>query len=577
MAAVRSKVQRKPVSSDAPAVDAAAETQDEGAAVPVQQVEAKKDKRGRAAGAAAIMCVPCFAITERVNYRRKSAKKEEPSEARADKGGAARLQTLKQRLSSKRDARRQRKATGGKNVTQRGAADAPAAPVGLETPTDIDGPLTDTEGQTTAVATDVEDQTDVEDNAARPKENKSVKGRLLAIPAAIAAAIGAVLKKRRDAQKSNKTTDASDGDEGKKPSRFSVLQERFRARRTRVSKKKEPARSKQSGASGSKEWFKELNRKRKSKSAAKTKSPKTKSFKTAKEDKPKGAKEHGAVVGLVASCVALPVAKIKQARDKRYKPAAITTDTTAVVTGTPLSPVPEKQQQRAANSGSSTLAPSATSATATAAAAPDDPTISHQPPVVEEEFEDPPEEVLNAGQYLPGHGQSEVPVRPGPPDAMASSDTAVEQTAAVKEPQQSRAQVAVEKLKAARAGLVNRARATGEGADQATGKKESEPVEGESAPAGRFQGLKGGLDGFKAKRRTADNSQSDVAVENEKTKPAPDNDASTGGRFKSLKEGLANRKANKTGAETPASNEKMVHEDRSPGFIQRIRWIWDMA
>ncbi|KAJ4390865.1 hypothetical protein N0V93_004464 [Gnomoniopsis smithogilvyi] len=571
IAAVRSKAQRKqraPADADNTAAETSAgEAQDESAAA--TQATTKKDKRGRAAGAAAILGLPCFAIAERVKNRKASRK--EQSNSPSEKG--ARRGALKQRMISKRDALKQRKAS--KNAAANTQTPQPAAPVGFETPTDIDETNTDTEGQNTAVAADLEDQTDAADNASQRKKDKSLKGKLLAVPAAIAAAIGATLKKRRNSKDQKKTTAASEPKE-KKPSRFSALQERFKARRTRVSKK-ESSSTKQSRTSGLKEWIKELKQKRKAKKATKTNSSKA-----PKEDKPKSAKEHGAVVGLVAGCVALPVAKAKQIRDKRRKtePASINTESPSMVSGTQLSPVPEEIPQRAVTSDSTPQVPSTVDM--------DRPTTSYQSPVAEEEeeeeevYEDPPEELPNENQYLPGHGQSEVPVRPGPPDArLGSSDTAVEQTASATEPRQSIEPAAGGRFKAVRTGIegfVNRRRATGEEAGEVKAeKKKSEPVAGEPAPAGRLQGLKDGLGTFKAKRRTAESSQPDAALKNEKTEPAPDSEgAAAGGRFKSLKGGLANMKAKKTGTELPPSSEK-VYREGGPGFVERLRWIWVMA
>lgn len=661
IAAMRAKSQRKQGTSASP--EAAVTTADNDA--PGENVTSaqdntattKKDKRGRAAGAAAILCVPCFAIAERVKHRKTTRKEPKNNETPSEEGAASNSRgvLLKQRLISKRDALRQRKANNRKSVatTDTDATEAtelPAEPVGLETPTDIDEatPGADTEGQTTtataaaAAATNAEDQTEAgrgDDAAAQGKKDKSAKGKLLAIPAGIAAAIGAVLKKRRDAKekkKQNKTTTAAAAtaseDAEKKPGRFSALQERFKARLSRVSKKKEPAAGagaanststspKKSRTSGLKDWFKELKQKRKAKRAAAATTPKTKKTKKAKktkspkadkEDKPKGTKEHGAVVGLMAGCVALPVAKAKQIRDKRRKnnsPADINTANSSadVVSGTRLSPVPEaapeeyQQQQRVGTSGSSTVVPST--------AGNDRPTTTtsstYQSPVVEEEFEDPPEELPSDSQYLPGHGQSEVPVRPGPlPDTrVGSSDTAVEQTAAAttEEPKQTSEGGVAGKIKAARAGLggfVARKRGTATGDDEAANaevakadkKKKIEPAAGageDAAPAGgRFQGLKGGLDGLKgnienlkAKRRTGETNQPDAAaaVENEKTKPASDGDeAAAGGRFKSLKEGLANIKTKKNGSDQTQSKEK-VYKEGGPGFIERLRWVWVMA
>lgn len=561
---MRSKAQRK---NQTPATVAAAapvgEAEDE-SATPAQATT-KKDKRGRAAGAVAILGLPCFAIAERVKNRK--ASRNQPSDSPSEKG--ARRGALKQRMISKRDALRQRKASRNAAAADTQASQ-PVEPVGFETPTDIDEAPTDTEGQTTAAATSLEDQTELVDNDAQRKKDKSLKGKVLAVPAAIAAAIGAALKKRRDAKDKKKTAAVSEPKE-KKPSRFSALQERFKARRTRVSKK-EPSNTKQSRTSGLKAWIKELKQKRKAK-----KTPKTKASKAPKEEKPKTAKEHGAVVGLVAGCVALPVAKAKAIRDRRRKTehTSINTDSPAVVSGTQLSPVPEELHQRAVTSNAAAEAPSAVD--------PDDrPTTSYQSPIVEEEYEDPPEVLPTDSQYLPGHGQSEVPVRPGPPDArLGSSDTAVEQLASATEPRQSVETGTGGKFKAVRAGiggLVNHKRATGgETGEAKVEKKKSEPAAGEPARAGRLQGLKGGLENFKAKRRAADSSQSDAAVENEKTKPAPDGEGATaGGRFKSLKGGLANMKAKKTGTELPPSKEK-VYKEGGPGFIERLRWVLVMA
>ncbi|KAJ4417547.1 hypothetical protein N0V82_006106 [Gnomoniopsis sp. IMI 355080] len=675
IAALRAKTQRKQQKKGTPA-----EAQDDESATTTTPPAAaqegeeattttKKDKRGRAAGAAAILGAPCFAMAERVKNRRKqnaSRKQSEPSsssdspsaEKKKNKGGAKRGAALKQRMISKRDALRQRKtknAAADVDDAQTTATPPPVAPVGLETPTDLDEAPRDTEGEgqttTTAAATaatNQDDQTEAGDNNA--KKDKSFKGKLLAIPAGIAAAIGAVLKKRRNEKDAKKkiTTTAADDLSGepkeKKASRFSALQERFKARRTRVSKNKKSSSSspsdttnKQSRMSSVKERIQEMKQKRKVKKEANNSKKKSAKAATPSQEEeeeanqPKSTKEHGAVVGLVAGCVALPMAKAKQIRDKRRKtggqqqsqPTSINTDSPTVMSGTQLSPVPEEtQQQQRNNTTTATTNDESITRTTTTQAPPaytaaagtmNRPTTSYQSPVVEEddeddeEFEDPPEELpATDSQYLPGLGQSEVPVRPGPPDArLGSSDTAVEQIASANEPRPSIEAAAGgaggRRLKAVRTGIegfVNRRRgegkdASGEAKVENKNKKSNEPAAaagaaGETTPAttvgGRFQGLKDGLDGLKAKRRSAAaGGGGDAGVENEKTKSsaaAPDGEGAVtgggGGRFKSLKGGLANMKAKKTGTEPPPTKEK-VYKEGGPGFIERARWIWVMA
>lgn len=614
MAAVRAKAQRKE----------ATETGETPAQAEKEKKMKKKEKKkrtagGRAAGGAAILCIPCIAIAERAKQRKKTKKDgantaaaaaaaadagSQGQQAPAEEAGGARRQPLKQRLSERSDAMKRGLSARGDALSQRMEArkakkktgvattDATDAPTAAAQATDA-GEVAPTPAIVRAQTTDVvaDDQAGVEDNTTEAKTSK--KGRLLAIPAGVAAAIGAAITKRRQGKQQKTTTTSSAGEtttttQSTKPSRFSALKERLRALRTRITKRRNAAQ---------KDSSKEASKK-------KAKSEKTKSKKTAPKEKPtkepKGVKEQSAIVGLVAGCLALPAVKAKEVRDKRRK---------------------SNKTQPEGEASPAVVAVGATDSTAAGVDRTSHDRPTYQPPVVEEAEVGAGRQEQAAHsttQYLPGHGQSEIPVReperPLSEPRLNSSDTAataVEETAAPtvlppEQPSQHQASTgtaaAAVRFKSIRDGIGNlkQKRHAPEGQTEEAPpvvekNKKSEPKkEDEAVQGGRLQNFRSGLENFKAKRRAgADTSQVDVPPvadvpagvpagvpadnENLKEKTAPaEEPAAAGGRFKTIKDGIDSIKAKRAGTQSQEPKQK-VYKDHTPGFIDRLRWIWYVA
>lgn len=611
VAAVRAKAQRKKTterSATSGSETAAQEEEREEAAAAAQEGGSKRRSRGRAAGAAAVLCIPCVAVAERVKHRKKkdgtdtAADGEEPVQAES---GARRV-PLKQRLSDRSDAMKRGLSTRGDALKQRREArkekkaaaagegqtdaatagdDAVAGEEAERQPTDVVGPVTGADGQP-RLEEDLQ-----EENA--PKEKKSKKARLLAIPAGLAAAIGAALKKRRDSRSKKTSTTTATSDEGsvatatsdpaqKKPSKFSALKERLRLLRTRVTKNRR--------GSDAKAYFAELKQKRKTKSESK-KTKKAKSTPEAEatvadsEEQPKSTKERGAIAGLVAGCIALPVAKAKAVRDKRRQKKA-----TTPTSGDSVAPPP-------ASSTASSESPTRNIQT------PASDRRSYHPPIAEEDEEEdepshntPATTTAAAGnQYLPGHGQSEIPVEPErPATRLGSSETAVENPpAATTDTQQTKAPglsaAAAVKFKSLRDGIGGFAarKRTTDGAhteEPVTARTEDATSPSRGRLAG-FQGFKDGVGNFRSRRRGSDGAAAaqdesvtpDTAASTEKPPPAiPDDAPAKEGRFKTLKDGLSNITAKKRGTEETTPKEKGP-KTYTPAFVERLKWVWYMA
>lgn len=536
----------------------------------------QQSKRSRAAGKAALLCVPCIAVAKRAKRGKtqdetNAAGDDEQARAQADGAGrgamrqrfSARGGSVKRGLSTRSDALRQRmEALKAKKTSTAGDG------VGDEGPTPaMMNQAAAAEGQTPTG----EAQPGAEADTAQPKKSKAAW--LLAIPVGVAATIGAAMKKRGQGKK----TSADEGDASsttgvKENGKFSAIKRHLRSLRTRVTKKRR--------VPSPKAYVQDLKQKRNNKKAEGTTG-------AAAATEPKSVKEHGAMVGLMGGFLALPAAKLKEVRDKRRQSKPESENSEAPADGTGTTTAPPTVEDR----------------------------ISHDrprfEPTIAEEAEGgtrEPSQPPSTTQYLPGHGQSEIPVATTTEGEtshteprLGSSETAVDETVApttttINEPQQpppesqgasqGASAAAAEKFRSLKNGLGNlkpKRRAAGDATDPpAVHDPATEPREDETvSPSGgsRLQTLRDGLGNLKPKKRTgAEASQQDGPVEAGIVQDTvtPGDSAPKDGRFKSIKDGIGNLKAKKTGTEEP-QKQKKYKDSNNPGFMDRMRWIWLMS
>lgn len=340
--------------------------------------DSQEGPKGSRAGPAAVLCIPhCLALGGRgrideTNAGEDQARKTGKPGASGRTGGA-----MKRGLSmmTRGDARRQR--VEARTATRRGPQHGDATAAGAEGPTtglagfNSHGAEGDTAGGGAGVAfADV-----IEHNTVQPKKSK--RGRLFAIPAGATATIGAAIERRRRGRATTSTTTTGEsvltGAEAGKTSRSSAWKSHLWLLRTNVAKKRPRC--------GSERASKDVE----------------KVSKEVPKEELGNKKKRGPVVGPVAGCLALPVTKARAIRDRRRKskPNFDMIDPTAA-TG-PLA------------------------AQVDGAGPPARPSINFVPHDcsgnqrrVSEEEEPELEATRRFGtaQYLPGHGQSEIPVSP---------------------------------------------------------------------------------------------------------------------------------------------------------------------
>ncbi|KAL1849189.1 hypothetical protein Daus18300_013346 [Diaporthe australafricana] len=465
--------------------------------------------------------------------------------------------------------------------------------------------------------------TDAGDTSAETKLTK--KQRLTALVLAGPLAINEILKKRRQGQdKSTTTHDATPKE--KKASKFSATKERVKGLRTKVNKEARFAKLKNR--------LRVIKERRKSKKNIKNNNTSTDDSVTATDaddsnDK-KNVKKQGAIAGLVAGCVALPAAKVKQARDKRRKGRAADSVQGAAVAA---------REEHATASSSSVAA----AGVVAAASAERESASSLSQPRSVRVVPSEPERLEPAGEQFspPQNGQSEVPIQQAvqtePHVGPATRDGDVS-AAAVAAPGAGEAQAespaAAVRFRSIRDGFGNvkggigsgitnlkaRRRGTGqtegpiaeeaerppaETMDSAETHVEANPTTVEpttqptaqqdpAAPGGRFKSIKGGIgsgiDGLKArtqreKKATPPQSEGPAtmatAEEEKRAAAAANKDGAFGARLQALKDGIGNRKTKEgeNGATAPFKTEKhkqqkpQAHKVGNPGIGDRMRWF----
>lgn len=457
--------------------------------------------------------------------------------------------------------------------------------------------------------------------------SKTKKQRLTGFLVAGPLAVKQRLEKRR--QGKGKPTKATTGDatpKEKKASKFAMVKERVKALRTKVNKQARFAKLK-----ARLRVFQERRKSRKNIKNNATNENETASVAEVDDsNNTSSVKKHGAIVGLVAGCVALPAAKVKQARDKRRKGKA--------ADGVEGAAAAVREEHSTANN-----TPVAPATTATVTDERESASLASRPSGVRLVPSEPERPETAVDQFRPPeNGQSEVPIQQAvrtEPDVRQESidggaDAAAAASAGSGEDHAERPAAAV-RFKSIRDGFGNvkggigsgitnlKARRRGAGQDEVTTTEAQRPpaetmdsaethVEATpstvepipqpippqqeaSASAGRFEHIKGGLssgiEGLKARRQRekkevspqAEGTAATPATEaEERTAAAADKDtASSGGKFKALKDGIGSRraKAGENGANAPMKTEKskqqkqQVHKDRNSGLVDRMRWF----
>lgn len=473
---------------------------------------------------------------------------------------------------------------------------------------------------------DAADQTVAGDSAT--KTDKTKKQRLTGLLVAGPLAVKQRLEKRRQGRDKPTTVAAKDTPhKEKKASKFTGAKERVKALRTKVNKQARFAKLK-----ARLRVFQERRKNRKNiKKNATNNDNETAPVAEADDgNNTSSVKKHGAIAGLVAGCVALPAAKVKQARDKRRKGKA--------ADGVEGAAAAARGEHSTANNTSQAPATAATVAdeleSASSASRPSGVRLVISEPEVQEPAPDqfsPPE-----------NGQSEVPIqqaaRTEPDLRPGSTNDDVDMAAAAAAPggveDQAERPAAAVRFKSIRDGFGNvkggigsgitslKARRRGAGQTEGPTAEEAlrpqaetmdsaethveatpstvEPIPQATAqqdPAasggGRFKSIKGGIgsgiEGLKARRQR---EKKDVSPQTQGTAPAPsakhekrsvaDKDAaSPGGRLKGLKDGIGSRRAKsgENGADAPVKPEKskqqkqQAHKDRNSGLVDRMRWF----
>ncbi|KAI3392190.1 hypothetical protein diail_6081 [Diaporthe ilicicola] len=502
--------------------------------------------------------------------------------------------SVKRGLSTRSDAMKKRRA-------ERKAKKAAPADGAAASATAVEGTTDNAAGQT-----------DAADTSAQAQLNK--KQRLTALLLAGPFALREALKKRGGGkEKSTTTADATPKE--KKPSKVSTAKDRVKGLRTKVNKEARFAKLK-----ARLRLRKERRKSKKNLRKGNTSTDESAPAAEVNDSNDRSVKKHGAIAGLVAGCVALPAAKVKQARDKRRKGKAADS-----VQGAAAAAREEHAASRssvAAADGAAT-APALAPAPTTVESARSSAQLSSVRLVPSEH-----ERFLSAEELFspPENGESEVPVqqavrtepdanRPGTSGGGVNNATAAAASApGPAEDQAAERPAAAVRFRSIRDGIGNvrggigsgitnlRARRRGTGQtdvpsaeeparpqaetmDSAETHVEDEPTnvaepttsqpaaqqQDAAASGGRFKSIKdgfgSGIGGLKArtqreKKETTPQpegpAETATAEEEKKTAAAANKNGASGGRLKALKDGMGNRrtKGPKNGTKAPFKTVK---------------------
>lgn len=487
----------------------------------------------------------------------------------------------------------------------------------------------------TATATPPDDQTDTAGQSAAGdtntqtsnKKKQRLTGLLVAGPLAVKQRFA---NRRQGKDKPTKATTGDSTPKEKKASKFGLVKERAKALRTKVNKQARFAKLKAR--------LRVLQERRKNRKNIKNNATNENETASVAEvddsNNTSTVKKHGAIAGLVAGCVALPAAKVKQARDKRRKGKA--------ADGVEGAAAAAREEHFTANN--THVAPATT---ATVADERESVSLASRPSGVRLVPSERSEPEPAVDQFRPPeNGQSEVPiqqaarteldVRQESIDGGADAAAAAAASAGSGEDYAERPAAAV-RFKSIRDGFGNvkggigsgitnlKARRRGAGQDEVTTTEEAqrppaetmdsaethveatpstvEPIPQSTTPqqeaatsGGRFKhikdGLGSGIEGLKARRQRekkevspqAEGAAATPATEAEErtaATAAEKDTAASGGKFKALKDGIGSRraKAGEDGANAPMKTEKskqqkqQAHKDRNSGLVDRMRWF----
>ncbi|KKY31207.1 putative secreted [Diaporthe ampelina] len=524
---------------------------------------------------------------------------------------------MKQRLSERSGSVKQGLNTRSDAIKKRLAArKAKKADAGDATTTD-----TPPDGQADTAAQS-------EAGAATTQTRLTKKQRLTSLLFAGPLAVKSALDKRR--QGKDKSTPATPDDatpKEKKASKFAGAKERVKSLRTKVNKQARFAKLK-----ARLRVLKERRKNRKNSKKNTTDNDPAPGAEVDDNDNTTSAKKHGAIAGLVAGCVALPAAKVKQARDKRRRGKAAD-----VVEG-----VAAAAREEHATASNPSVAAAATNATP-AAEEGESASLASRPSGMRLVPSEPEMQESAADQFSPPeNGQSEVPIQQAarsepalvPESRGGDVDVAAAAAASGNGEDHAERPAAAVRFKSIRDGFGNvrggigsgitnlkaRRRGAGQGETPVAGEAERpqaetmdsaethveadpstvEPIpqstaaqRDAAASGGRFKfitdGIGSGIEGLKARkqREKKEVPQADepaattAAAEEEKRTAAANKDTAFGGRLKALKDGIGSRgaKLGETGMDEPVKTEKskqqkpQTNKDWNSGLMDRMKWF----
>lgn len=493
-------------------------------------------KRGKVGQAAALLFIPCITLSQRVKQRKNTQASEEniPEKKRFN---------FKDRLAARKAGKSKRESQQDPGLSSGIVADAPTNGHSGQP----------SEGETV-------------NGTERKKSRAGILGGLTT------AVMGIKAASRRKERHHNDNPSC----DPEKPAKarniaFSALKQRVKALRIKVTKIRRKLNI------GSR--LRNLKQKRKVKSEAKTEEA------PAPDREVNGTKAHSAIAGLVAGCLALPGAKVKEIREKRR------------------SNKPSTEGDVAANMSTSAMSEQPNNTAPVGGSLATEGGLTHQPPVPipDEDAGETSAEQHTGPQYLPGHGQSEIPVAPERPRPRNGLENSVDQSRA-EEPQVSGEQLApppntssaaAERFKSLRNGMSNLTTRTRDGeAHHASAEVVTNGNDAGEAglnsplapPGGRFEAFKH----FRGKGGRALQGQGEESSHDNLTRAAAGNEETAVGedsavlktKAQTLRDGLGNlsfkRKGEPRGGEPVVVKDKQ-YKDRQPGFVERMRWIWYMS
>lgn len=533
--------------------------------------------------------------TEQPQQQEKTSRRAAVKQRLSERSGS-----VKRGLSNRSDAMKKRRTERkAKNATADGAATSATAPDS---------------------SADAEGRTDAEDSA---KAKLTKKQRLTALVLAGPLAASAALKNRKQG-KDRPTTTKDTTPKEKKASKFSSTKERVKGLRTKVNKEARFAKLRNR--------LRVIKERRKSRKNTKNNTSTDDSVAAAEADDindKKNVKKHGAIAGLVAGCVALPAAKVKQARDNRRRGKAADSVQGAAA---------------AAREEHDTASSSSVAAAAAATAQAERESASSSQPRSVRVVPSEPERLEPAGEQFspPQNGQSEVPIqqavqtessdRPTGRDGDVSAAAVAASGAGEAQAESPAAAVRFRSIRdgfgnvkgGIGSGLTNlKARRRGAGQTEVPAAEEAERPQAETmdsaethveadptiveptttqpiaqqdpaASGGRFKSIKGGIgsgiEGLKArtqceKKATPPQPEGPAttatAEEEKRAAAAANKGGGFGGRLQAVKDGIGNRKAKEGehGATTPFKTEKhkqqkrQAHKVGNSGIGDRMRWF----